>query len=100
MNKREFLKTSDRNILNVEISDTRDVNNVSEVCAFLTIGNNNKQVKEHLKKLSPEDIENNKIGLQQFEILLTKKHLKYLLGKIEKEERFIENYGCPSYLNK
>lgn len=98
MNKKEFLKTSDENILDVEISDTKDKNDTSKVCAFLTIGQTDKQIKKHLESLSKEEIENNKMTFQQFEILLTKEHLQYLLGRIEKEEKYIEKNGVPSYV--
>ena len=98
MNKKEFLKTTDENILEVEISDTRDKNDKSEVCAFLTIGQTDKQIQKHLESLTKEEIENNKMTFQQFEILLSKKHLQYLLDRIEKEEKYIEKNGVPSYV--
>ena len=83
--KEEFLKTSDENILDVEILNTKDKNNVSNMCVFLTIGETDAQIKKHLESLSREELENNKMTFQQFEIFFTKEHLQYLLDRLEKE---------------
>ena len=98
MTKEKFLEESDVNITNVDFSDSKDENGKTDVAAFLVIGDSKKREKEYLESLTPEQIEKPSIRFQQFEIMLTKEQLQFMLSEIEKEEGVIENEGCPSYV--
>lgn len=84
MNKKEFLKQSDKNILSLEFHDTMFEGNGIEKTVLLNIGLSKKYEEEYLEKLTIEEINNPKITFQQFEIMLTKEDLKFMLNNLDK----------------
>lgn len=91
MNTKEFLKSSDENILKFEVLDTKDAKGNMEVAAFILIGDSKKSEKKYLESLTKKQIEKPSIRFQKFEIMLTKAQLKFMLSEIEKEEGIIED---------
>lgn len=84
MNKKEFLKQSDKNILALEFDDTMFEGNRIEKTVLLNIGLSKKDEEDYLENLTIEEINNPKITFQQFEIMLTKEDLKFMLNNLDK----------------
>ncbi|MRN01650.1 hypothetical protein D1Z97_10850 [Riemerella anatipestifer] len=93
MTKKEFLQKSDVSILNYEISDTVDLKGNESVAVFLTVGKTEEQIERELENIPAEKLENNpKISFHEYEIMLSKKELKFLLSEIKKFE--VEGADC------
>ena len=54
MNTKEFLKSSDENILKFEVSDTKDAKGNMEVATFILVGDSKKAEKKYLENLTKE----------------------------------------------
>ncbi|HCR75827.1 MAG TPA: hypothetical protein DIW37_05380 [Chryseobacterium sp.] len=85
MSKKNFLKNSDVSILNYEISDTVNSKGEESVDVILTIGESEKEFKKHLEKLTESEIKSG-FQIHQYEVVLSKKELIFLIKEIEKFE--------------
>ncbi len=96
MEKKEFLKNSDEAILNYEVSDTVDSKGNERVDVILTIGKTQKEIEKDLENIPVEELDKNlKISFHEYEVLLSKKDLKFLLSEIKRFEK-----EGPDYLDE
>lgn len=88
MNRKNFLANSDVSILNYEVSDTLDSKGEESVDVILTIGKTQKEIENELENLTEDQIESKSpISFHEYEVIFTKKELKFLINEIEKHEK-------------
>ncbi len=96
MNKEEFIKSSDENLLNYCISDTVGEKGDATMDVILTIGKTQEQIEKDIEDIPSEELAKNpKISFSTYDILLTKDQLKFLLSEIERCEK-----DGPDYLDE